>query len=381
MKRSEPNTRRLTERFALHTKAADGPIIWDVECKGFGLRVMPSGVKSFIIDYRTDGRQRRMTIGRLGDWTVEGARTYARELKVRVDKGEDPYGKAIGHTIADARERYERERLPKLSKGTQTHYKRFALVLVEKFGKRRLDTVVYNDLEKLHRSIESPYQANRLVEFARVLWNSAIKWQWATHNPTKGIELNQEYSREDQYLTIEELRKVLLALGESPYEDAADLFVFLLATGCRPGEARSATWGQFDMENGVWTKPAASTKQRRIHRVPLNAMALRVIANRPRREDAPVFCYPDGRPIMRGEKVWRGALRKAGVRRLVVYAARHSFASVGASQGLTLQVVGKLLGHTQMATTQRYAHLFDEILRHGTGAVGDAMKEKSLTAA
>jgi integrase len=374
-KRPAPNTKRLTERFALHEKASEPTIIWDVDCKGFALRVLPSGVKSFIIDYRVDGRQRRMTIGRLGDWTVDGARSYARELKVRVDKGEDPYGKAVGHTVAGAWERYEQDRLPTLGSGTQKHYRRFAATLVDKFGKRRLDAITFTDMDKLHRSKkDAPYQANRLIEFARVLWNSAIKWQWATHNPTKGIDLNQEYAREDEYFTLAEIRKVLLALGKSAQEDAADLFVFLLATGCRPIEARSATWAQFDLENGIWTKKAASTKQRRIHRVPLNAMALRVLANRPRR-DGPVFCYPDGRPIMRGEKVWRAAIREAGIRKRIPYAARHSFASVAAAQGLTLQVTGALLGHTQIATTQRYAHLFDEVLRRGTAAVGDSMKE------
>jgi integrase len=367
-----PNARKLTDALCKRSTAADGPIIWDTECKGFGLRITENGVRSFVIDYRVNGVQRRMTIGRFGDWTPDGARKYARELKVRVDKGEDPYAKAQGQTVQEAWQRYEREVLPGLSASSKTDYTRYAGVLCDRFGKRRLDAVDTEDIKRLRATYTGkPYAANRLVEFCRVFWNTAIAWKWTAGNPAKGIEPHDEHARET-YLNAEEARRVIVALEESPHKDAADLLVFLIATGCRPGEARSATWDQFDLDTGVWLKPAATTKQRKAHRVPLNALAMRVLMNRPKRKL--VFAYSDGRPIKRGEKLWRTALRKAEIAKDVpIYAARHSFASIAAAQKLTLQEVGALLGHSQVTTTARYSHLFDDVLRRGTNAVGEAM--------
>jgi integrase len=367
---------RLTERFAAAVSFAEPMIVWDSECRGFGLRVMPSGVKSFVLDYRVGGRQRRMTIGRFGDWTVEGARKHARELKVQVDKGIDPFHETEGRTVREAWLEYERTKLPKLAPRTQVEYRRYAGVFLERLGNYRLGAVTFRDVEALHNSYAAPYAGNRCIEVVRLLFNAAIKWRWADHNPARGVDYNPENAREDQYLSAGEAKKLLVALEESRDADVADMLVFLLATGCRPSEARMAVWSQFDLEAGIWTKPAATTKQRRTHRVPLNAIALRVLLNRPKRERSElVFSYPDGRPIRRGEKVWRSACRRAGVPQIMVYGARHSFASLAAAAGISLQVVGALMGHTQIKTTHRYSHLFDEVLRQGARAVGEAMKQ------
>ena len=140
-----------------------------------------------------------------------------------------------------------------------------------------------------------------------------------------------------------------------------------MLTGCRPGEATAATWNQFDTEPGFWIKPASTTKQRKAHKVPLGAGALELIASlrAARGEDARLFPGV-GRLDHTWAKVIAAAGLEAGAR---VYDLRHSFASVGAGRGLSLPIIGKLLGHSVAATTLRYSHLADDPLREAADGI------------
>jgi integrase len=134
-------------------------------------------------------------------------------------------------------------------------------------------------------------------------------------------------------------------------------------------------WSQVDLDGSVWTKPASGTKQRREHRVPLSPAALEVIKRQTQRGPL-VFTRKDGRPVARVEKTWRKALRDACVPYHRLYDCRHSVASMLASNGVSLQVIGAVLGHSVITTTQRYAHLYDEEVRKAVDIVafpaGDA---------
>jgi integrase len=141
----------------------------------------------------------------------------------------------------------------------------------------------------------------------------------------------------------------------------------------------SATWVQFDAQPGFWIKPSSHTKQRREHRLPLSAPALQLIADiRTRRGDVQQgdYVFPGrrpGRPLQRLCGCWDAVCRQAGLTDIRIYDLRHTFAATGAGGGLSLPLIGRLLGHTQSRTTMRYAHLADDPLREATNKIANTI--------
>jgi integrase len=157
---------------------------------------------------------------------------------------------------------------------------------------------------------------------------------------------------------------------------AADCLRLIMMTGCRPGEAMRATWAEFD-EPRCWHKPSQHTKARRRHRVPLSAAATELIASlRSKRAADSEFVFPGrirGQPLRELRGCWEAVVDRAGLNGATIYDLRHSFASIGAGGGLSLQIIGKLLGHTVARTTEKYAHLADDPLREAAEKIGRAI--------
>jgi integrase len=192
-------------------------------------------------------------------------------------------------------------------------------------------------------------------------------------NPAKGIPKNSEERRE-RYLSQAEIAAVSKALADYPSQNAANAVRWLLLTGCRKSEALAMTWDQVDWDAGAWIKPSAHTKQKKTHRVPLSAPALQLlrdVAQSQRQGER--FVFPGrkpGEPLKQLHTVWNHVREQAGVEDVRLHDLRHTYASILVSAGLSLPMIGALLGHTQQATTQRYAHLFDDPLREATERVG-----------
>jgi integrase len=141
-----------------------------------------------------------------------------------------------------------------------------------------------------------------------------------------------------------------------------------MLTGSRRNEVLSATWDQFDLTTGTWTKPHTATKQAKLHRVPLSPQAVALLADM-RKAATGRFLFPGQsaeRPLVEIKRFWASACRQAGIEGARLHDLRHTYASVLASSGLSLPIIGALLGHSQAATTQRYAHLMDDPLRQAT---------------
>jgi integrase len=205
----------------------------------------------------------------------------------------------------------------------------------------------------------------------------AIKWKLRADNPCRGVERNQEYRRQ-RYLTVDELTRFTKALKEDADQQAADIFRLLLLTGARRGEVLGATWNQFDLTAGVWTKPAATTKQRNEHRVPLSAPARQLLARLHARNNGSPWLFPGRRDQHRRDLKypWRRICRTAGISGLRIHDLRHSYASTLAGAGVPLLTIGALLGHTLPTTTARYAHLVDDPLRQATERAGAILAPK-----
>jgi integrase len=378
-------------------------ITWDSELKGFGVRVTPGGAITYVLDYRVHGRQRRYKIGRHPEWTAEAARRKAAELKPRIAEGYDPLEakqKASGEpTVADlATEYLERHAIPNKRPGSLRNDREMIDGIIKpKLGRLRLAAVATRDLEALAASLKAtPYRANRCLALLSHMFTKAIEWKWATGNPARGIRRYHEERRE-RWLSAEEMRTFTAALDSYGAENpsAANALRLLLLTGAREGEVLKADWTQFDLDRGVWTKPSAHTKEKKTEHVPLSEQALEMLrAMKPEGATGPLFPGRNGTARVTLKRPWKQVCKQAGLAEAItvqgkrrkitrwrptlrVHDLRHNFASYLVSNGASLPIVGKLLGHTQTATTERYAHLADAPLRDAANAFGKIVRAAS----
>ena len=204
-------------------------------------------------------------------------------------------------------------------------------------------------------------------------WRNAVQG-----NPCKGIEKNHEEAKE-RFFSQSELTAISDALAK--YDGVgADCML----TGARPAEAMRAQWDEFDKEPGYWIKPSAHVKQRKTHKLPLSPAAIELV-DRLRKKRKGKWVFPGDKP---GEHlaalwhVWHFVRKETGLgMETRVYDLRHTFASVGAGGGLSPPIIGRLLGHTQPRTTQRYAHLADDPLREAAEKITTVITGKGKGAA
>jgi integrase len=366
---------------ALPLPAKGSRIFYDFGVKGFGIRITSAGARAFILNYRTRlGRERRFTIGSFPDWTVGAARVEATELKRQIDRGGDPLGEIkagrAAPTVADLCARFEAEHLPRKRPGTQTVYRQqIAAEILPALGRLKVATVTFADIDRLHQAITRrgrPCRANRVLSLLSGMLNLAIRWGWRTDNPAKGVERNQEHKRR-RYLSADELTRLIKALDEYRDQQSADIIRLLLLTGARRGEALQARWEDIDLAATTWRKPGATTKQKTDHQVPMSNAAAQLLAGLRQRVPHDVkwlFPAADGSHRRDVARPWARICKAADIHGARVHDLRHTYASVLASAGLSLPIIGQLLGHTTPTTTARYAHLFDDPLRAAAERAG-----------
>ena len=384
-------------------------IFWDTELKGFALRVAESGTKTYILRYRPRGTgragpRRFMVLGRHGAISPDEARAKAKTILGAVAAGRDPakelaHAKAamsIGQLVAFFIDEHAK---PKRKARTAADY---AAVLnnylVPKFGKRPADQVTTAEISQLHLSMrDRPYQANRLIAVIASMYGVAARHGIVPRgtNPALGIERFRKSARE-RYLGIEELNRLgeALRLAETdglPWRsDAAKAeskhlareenrrtilssevvlaFRLLMFTGARLQEILTLQWSHIDFERGLINLADSKTGRKTIV---MSGATIDLLRGRERRG---AFVIP-GADVDRSrsdlKKPWRAIQRHAGLEGVRIHDLRHTFASIGAGASLGLPIVGKLLGHSQPATTARYAHLDADPLRRASNVIGD----------
>lgn len=361
---------------------ADGyAITWDTKVAGFGFRVTAGGARSFILNYRTRaGRARRFTIGSFPDWKTGAAREEAKNLKKLIDLGGDPLGEVTAAraapTVADLCDRFIKDYLPRKKPSTQHSYKlQIESEIRPALGRLKVAEVTFSDIDGLHRKLTArgiPYRANRVIALLSAMFTMAVKWRLRTDNPCRGVERNQEHKRK-RYLSAAELGRLTTALANCKDQQSADIVRMLLLTGARRGEVLAAKWDDFDLDAGTWRKPAATTKTKTEHEIPLSQAArvlLTDLRHRSPKDTTWIFPATDGGHRKDIKDTWARICRDAGIKGARAHDLRHTYASVLASAGQSLPVIGALLGHTTPTTTARYAHLFDDPLRKAAEQAG-----------
>jgi integrase len=375
---------KITKRFV---DAASPPttgeiILWDEAIAGFGIRVRSTGSKTYFVQYRAGkGRSapvRKVTIGRHGSpWTSDSARTEAKRLLGLVAGGADPAAaqaeRKKADTLKDLITRFLEEHVDaKRKQRTGVEYRRLLTQFVlPKLGKKKLEDITRGDIAKLHHSLsKTPYQANRVLAVLSALFTKAEAWGLRPDgsNPCRHVERFPEKGRE-RMLNDDEFMRLNNALGlyqGRPYVTAA--IQLLLFTGCRLQEVLNLQWGDVDFDRGEMRLRDSKTGARVVQLAP---PALDLLATLPRELDN-TYVIPGlkvGRSLVNLQKPWRAIREAAGLNDVRLHDIRHSFASVAASNGQSLPMIGKMLGHTQASTTQRYAHLQRDPLKQATADV------------
>jgi integrase len=375
---------RLSKTVVERIKAADQDVVvWDNTLPGFGVRVKPSGVRSYIIQYRNrnTSASRRLTIGQHGPLlTFDQAKKQARAMLADAMRGEDPVEirktARRAPSIADLAVDYlERHAVPKKRpKSVRDDRAMLDNIILPKLGARKVNAIDRRDVEAIQVAMKDrPYQANRVLSLLSKMFNLAVEWKWRPDNPTKSVERYQEQKRE-RWLSDEELRHLCAVLDEHPNTRAANAVRLQLLTGARLGEVLTSRKEDFDLHRGIWTKPSHQTKQKRTEHLPLSAQALILVTLIIETSDVgSPFLFPGnkpGQPLREIKKFWSAVMRKAGIANYRRHDNRHTYASHLVSSGLSLEIVGRLLGHTTTTTTKRYAHLADDPLRAAADRFG-----------
>jgi len=403
------NRQKLTEKVLRDAEPAVGRDyqIFDTDVRGFAVCIYRGGGRAFTLDYRYAGRQRRMTFARWPEWAVTAARERAKELRREIDAGGDPLATrgALREAprVSDLINRYVEVHLPHLAALNSADQRSMMKKFISPAWSRMLVTEVLaydvellltkvaegrarpakqrpnNRARKLQGAKPTPVRANRVGEVVRKMFAYAVKWGWREDNPAMGFRRRMETPRE-RYLSQEEISRLASALDMAKDDRAAGIIRLCMLTGARVGEVRQARFEDFNLEHLSWTKPASTTKQRRVHRVPISDEAAAIVRQRRLAvvKGAPWLFPSDtpGQPVQEIRRFWARLQKEVGIADVRIHDLRHTFASLLVSGGASLEMIGKLLGHSQMQTTQRYAHLMDSPLRAGVGAVASAFKPK-----
>ena len=379
--------RTLSSRTVERLKVERDTVFWDQELTGFGVRVYPTGGKVYVAQARGPGGPKRVTVGRHGVLGAEQARQRAALIIAWVKAGETPVPEPMaarhvgGPTVGELAERFLEEYAavrykPGTMAWTRTMVRRH---IVPEFGKVALEAVGRTQVMELHhRLYESPSTANMVVRTLSLMYRLAAGWGVVPEgcNPCRSVVRYPDHKRE-RFLTDEEFIRLGRVLDEagtrggvSPSAVAA--LRLLMLTGCRKSEILTLRWEHVALDAGELRLPHAKTGARV---VPLSPSAVKVLDALPRAPGYP-WVIPGRQPgtHMRAlGDAWEVIRTRAELKDVRIHDLRHSFASRALALGESLPMIGKLLGHSQVETTARYAHLARDSVHESAARIADSL--------
>jgi len=330
--------------------------VWDAKLPGFGIRVAPSGLKSFVLVYRCARRQRRLTIGRYPIVSLAEARALAMEALAKIARGVDPEPEKEEapnnqHTFAEAvrafvRLHCERYNKPVTKKDTERILNtRFVRV----WGQRNLSDIKKSEILRILDGIvaeDHPSAANHALAAIRKFFNWCVERGLLEHSPCAGVRKPAKESSRDRVLSDAELTAIWNGADRLGYPYGA-MVQLLLLTAQRRGEVAGMRWTHLDLEGMTWSLPAALTKNGRAHVVPLTSRAIEVLTSLPRLHDELVFpaARGAGTSVSDFSRAKRALDRLAGIEGWTLHDLRRTVATGMARLGVAPHVVERILNH------------------------------------
>jgi integrase len=382
-------TQRLTQAF-VHGHAANGRdrIVFDSQVPGLGLRITPTGTRIYIAQGRVAGRKRRITVGFADRMPLSEARTEALQLLAVMRRGVDPTedrkarlraAQAESITIRELSEQWMAEYvIPKLKPRTRGDYQQLLTRhILPALGNLAVAEIDRRHIEQRHVAMAgTPRRANYAVAVIKAMLSFAIKRDLRSNNPAVGITPYRE-NRRERFLSEAEIGAA--ADGITAAEKSGKIGPFAAAglrlalfTGARSGEVTAFQWSQIDWERRLIRLPDSKTNEPKT--VHLSDAAIEVLKGIPRIGPYVVAGGRRNQPYAHLTRAWGVARKHAGLDAVRLHDLRHSYASLALGRGVPLAVIGKLLGHKNPATTQRYAHLARDAVQAVNDEIGAAMQ-------
>ena len=384
--------RRLSNRTVDALKFDRETLVWDRHLPGFAVRVYPSGTRTYVVQTRGPYGARRVTLGRHGAINATEARRRAWQVIARIKAGRDPLPehstsrRAAGPRLADMAARYMDEYVAVHCKPATLRIRSAAIYrhIVPRLGKLRIGAIRRRHVTTLHhRLAATPVQANNVVITLSQIYTKAQDWGIVAEgtNPCRHVELYRQRRRE-RFLTEAEFRRLGRVLDEAEgtggaTPEAIAAIRLLMLTGCRRGEILSLRWADVHLETCELRLRDTKTGPRT---VPLSPAAVQLLAGLPRVEGSP-WVIPGRKPgthMVRLGNAWRLLRKRAGLDDVRLHDLRHSFASSALALGESLPMIARLLGHRQITSTARYAHLARASVHEAAARVSGSLAEDVL---
>ena len=352
---------------------AKGKIIYkrDSKEKGLVLCKTHTGKISFYLRKMVNGRDGRILIGYYPEISIENARKKALSLKGNIAEGQNPQEEKKEFKQEATFKTLFEEYMEKYSKKHKRSWKydeREVNKFLPHWFARKISTITNQEVRNLHEKVRSEnglYQANRILERIRAIYNKAIEWGYKNENPTNGIKKFKEQSR-DRFIQPDELPKFFESLDQEENHLSRDYIYISLYTGARKSNVLAMRWEEINFTMKRWQIP--KTKNGDSLTIHLPELAIEVLEKRKEENEKldlqdfqkewvfPSFTSKSGH-LEEPKKSWKKVLERAGIKDLRLHDIRRTLGSYQAISGASLQVIGKSLGHKSSMATEVYARM------------------------
>lgn len=355
----------------------------DTREAGLSISITPVGTKTFFLRKKIEGRDERIVLGRYPDLTLENARKLATQRKGEIAVGKNPQAekRAVRDemTFEELFELYM-ERFSRKYKRSWKYDEREVSKHLSHFYKRKISTIRNEEIHKLHTELGEKsgiYQANRILERIRAIYNKGIEWGWNGRNPALGVKKYREKSR-DRFLLPEEVSRFFESLAKEENVTARDFILMALLTGARKGNVLAMQWNEINFQHAIWRIP--DTKNGDPHNVTLSPQAMQILDKRKKvqqlTEQESIYVFPGdgvGGHLADPKKAWYRLLQEAKIENLRIHDLRRTLGSWQALQGTSTAIIGKSLGHKSQQSTAVYERLTLEPVRHSVQSATEAL--------
>jgi integrase len=317
-------------------------------------------------------------LGKFPDLTVENARKLAASAKGEIAMGENPQKAkrsirdemTFGALFTEYLEKHS-----KVHKRSWAYDEREVNKFLKHWFNRKISSIEKAEVERLHAKVGKDsglYQANRLLERIRSIFNKAADWGWDGANPATGIKKYREKSR-DRFLQPEELPRFFEALANEPNEAARDFFMISLLAGARKSNTLAMRWEEINFHAATWRIPQTKNDDPQV--VHLSPQAMEILTERKLHSLSP-WVFPGAGAsghLADPKKAWMRILQEAGIADLRIHDLRRTLGSWQAATGANSYIIGKSLGHRSQQSTAVYARLNLDPVRDSVNKATDAM--------